>query len=252
VPTPAWWKEFYAREREGLDLDALLDAAPELEFPERGALVFPHTRLTVTGTMVAAVARAAARARRDVLAVGVLHGVRGPRGVHDETGLARDEFSLDGFRALYGRACAREGIPARIAARYPLEVGDRPDDLPGLEELRRRAETSLVVATADPIHHGIGYDTPEVRDETLAETAADARTRVEEQLGALARGDFPEFARLCARDRSDFRNAGPIVAALFPNATWTLDDLKLVDYSDILGCARPTWVAAGRISVRRR
>jgi hypothetical protein len=249
VPTPAWWKEFYAREREGLDLDALLDAAPELEFPERGALVFPHTRLTVTGTMVAAVARAAARARRDVLAVGVLHGVRGPRGVHDETGLARDEFSLDGFRALYGRACAREGTPARLVARYPLEVGDRPDGLPGLDELRRRAESSVVVATADPIHHGVGYETPEARDETLPGTAALARTGVEEQLGALSRGDFPEFARLCARDRSDFRNAGPVVAALFPHATWTLDDLKLVDYSHILECARPTWVAAGRISV---
>jgi len=252
VPTPAWWKEYYAREREGLDLDALLDAAPEIDFPERGALVFPHTRLAATGRMVAAVARAAARARREILAVGVLHGVRGPRGVHEETGLARDEFSLDGFRTLYGRACAREGIAPRMVARYPLEVGDRPDDLPGLEELRRRAETSLVVATADPIHHGIGYDTPEARDERLAETAADARTRVEEQLSALARGDFSEFARLCARDRSDFRDAGPVVAALFPQATWTIDDFTLVDYSQALGCARPTWVAAGRISARRR
>jgi hypothetical protein len=249
VPTPAWWKEFYAREREGLDQDALLDRAPEIEFPEGGALVFPHTRLAVTGTMVAAVARAAARARREVLALGVLHGVRGPRGVHEETGLARDEFSLDGFRALYGRACAREGIPARIVTRYPLEVGDRPNDLPGLDELRRRAETSLLVGTADPIHHGIGYETPEVRDETLPETAVYARTRVLEQLGALARGEFSEFARICTRDRSDFRNVGPVVAALFPHATWTLDDLKLVDYSDVLGCARPTWVAAGRISV---
>ena len=241
MPTPAWWKEFYAREREGLDLDALLDAAPGLEFPERGALVFPHTRLAVTGRMVAAVARAAARARREVLAIGVLHGVRGPSGVHEETGLARDEFSLDGFRALYGRACAREGIPARLVARYPLEVGDCPDDL------RRLAETSLVVATADPIHHGVGYETPEARDESLAETMAYARARIEEQLGALARGDFSEFARICARDRSDFRNAGPVVAALFPRATWTLEDLTLVDYSDVLGCARPTWVAAGRI-----
>ena len=249
MQTPAWWKEFYAREREGLDLDALLDAAPGIVFPERGALVFPHTRLAVTGTMVAAVARAAARSQREVLAIGVLHGVRGPRGIHEEAGLARDEFSLDGFRALYSRACARKGIPARFTARYPLEVGDRPDDLPGLDELRRRAETSVVVATADPIHHGVGYETPEARDETLAETVEVARTRVEEQLGALSRGDFSEFARLCARDRSDFRNAGPVVAALFPHATWTLDGLKLVDYSHVLGCARPTWVAGGRISV---
>jgi hypothetical protein len=250
VPTPAWWKEFYAREREGLDLDALLDMALKIDVPERGALVFPHTRLTVTGTMVAAVARAAARAGREVLAIGVLHGVRGPRGVHEEAGLARDEFSLDGFRSLYERACEREGIPPRLTVRYPLDVGDRPDDLPGLDELRRRAETSLVVATADPIHHGVGYETPEAHEETLSETVDYARTRIEEQLSALTHGDFPEFARLCARDRSDFRNAGPVVALLCPAAAWTLEEMKLVDYSHVLTCARPTWVAGGRIRVR--
>lgn len=250
MPTPAWWKEFYARERDGLDLDALIDRAPKVDFPEGGALVFPHTRLTVTGSMVAAVARAAARDGREVLAIGVLHGIRGPRGIHEESGLGRDEFSLDGFRSLYERACAREGVRPRLVARYPLDVGDRPDDLPGLDDLRRRAETSLVVATADPMHHGIGYETPEARDETRSETVADARTRIEEQLGALAHGDFPEFARLCARDRSDFRNAGPVVAMLRPKAQWTLEDLALVDYSDVLGCVRPTWVAGGRIRVQ--
>ena len=72
-PTVAWWKAFYAQERAALDLDALLDSAPEIEFPEVGALVFPHTRLAVSGTIVAAVAKAVARTRRDVLALGVLH-----------------------------------------------------------------------------------------------------------------------------------------------------------------------------------
>jgi hypothetical protein len=35
VSTIAEWKEFYARERVALDLDALLNSAPEIEFPER-------------------------------------------------------------------------------------------------------------------------------------------------------------------------------------------------------------------------
>jgi hypothetical protein len=180
VSTVAWWREFYARERAALDLDALLDSAPEIEFPEGGALVFPHTRLAVSGAIVAAVAKAAARTGRDVLALGVLHGIVGGdvemvararagdpearrvvRGVHDESGYASEEFSLDGFRELHARACAREGTTVWVNGRFPFLVGDRPDDLPGLEELRRLAKDAVIVATADPIHHGVGYETPE-------------------------------------------------------------------------------------------
>ena len=53
MPSALWWKSFYERERSGLDLDAILDAAPEVPFPERGALVFPHTRLAATGRLTA-------------------------------------------------------------------------------------------------------------------------------------------------------------------------------------------------------
>ena len=200
VPAVAWWKEFYARERTALDLDGLLDSAPEIDFPEGGALVFPHTRLAVSGAIVAAVAKAVARTRRDVLPLGVLHDIAGGnaemvakaraddpearrilRGVHDESGYASEEFSLDGFRELHARACAREGTTVRISTRFPFLVGDRPDDLPGLEELGRLAKDAVIVATADPIHHGVGYETPEARDETIAETKAFARARIEEQ-----------------------------------------------------------------------
>jgi hypothetical protein len=69
-------------------------------------------------------------------------------------------------------------------------------------------------------------------------------------VGALARAEFAEFARLCVRDRSDFRDAGPVLATLLPNTRWTLEELCLVDYSDVFSCARPTWVAAGRIQVQ--
>jgi hypothetical protein len=266
VPSAAWWKAFYDRERSQIDLDALLDAAPLFPFPESGALVFPHTRLTVSGPLVASVAAAAARTRREVLALGVLHGgrerdaerirraragdvaaLRELRGVHDESGLASEEFSLDGFRALYERACRREGIAPRLRARFPFLVGDHPADLPGLQELPRDA---VLVGTADPIHHGEGYGTAEARDESNPDTNADARARIEEQLGALARGAFGDFARLCARDLSDFRDVGPVLALLRPGATWTLEELALVDYSDVLSSPKPTWVAAGRIRVQ--
>jgi len=265
VPAAAWWKAFYARERSQIDLDALLDSAPAIAFPERGALVFPHTRLTVSGPFVASVATAAARMRREVLALGVLHGgrerdaeqvrraragdpgaIRELRGVHDESGLASEEFSLDGFRALYERACRREGFASRLITRYPFLVGDHPEDLPGLQELSRDA---VLVGTADPVHHGVGYGTTEAWDESKPDTIAAARTRIEEQLGALARGAFGDFARLCSRDLSDFSDVGPLLAFLRPGAAWTLEDLALVDYSDVLASAKPTWVAAGRIRV---
>jgi hypothetical protein len=268
VPSAAWWKAFYDRERSGIDLDALLDAAPVIPFPDGGALVFPHTRLSVSGPLVASVATAAARTRREVLALGVLHGgrerdaervrsaragdaaaLRELRGVHDESGLASEEFSLDGFRALYERACRREGIVPRLRARFPFLVGEHPEDLPGLQELPRDA---VLVGTADPIHHGVGYGTAEARDESSPSTSADARDRIGEQLGALSRGSFGDFARLCSRDLSDFRDVGPVLALLRPRAAWTLEDLALVDYSDVLAAARPTWVAAGRIRVQPR
>ena len=250
MPTAAWWKSFYAQERASLDLDALLDAAPAVPFPEAGAMVFPHTRLTVSGALVAAVARAAARTRREVLALGVLHRGkdRDPalRGIHLDSGLAAEEFSLDGFRALYERACRRDGVEPRLTARYPFLTGEHPEDLPGVQSLPRDA---VLVGTADPIHHGVGYGTPESRDDSSPETKADARRRIEEHLSALSAGDFGAFAQLCARDLSDFRDVGPVMAALRPGARWTLDELRLVDYSDVLSAARPTWVAAGRIAV---
>ncbi len=268
MPSAAWWKSFYARERSQIDLDALLEAAPVVPFPDRGALVFPHTRLRSSGTLVASVAAAAARTRRDVLALGVLHGgrerdaervrsaragdaaaLRELRGIHEESGLASEEFSLDGFRALYERACRREGIASRLTVRYPFLVGEHPEDLPGLEELPRDA---VLVGTADPIHHGVGYGIPDARDESRADTLADARARIEEHLGALTRGAFGDFARLCSRDLSDFRDVGPLIAFLRPGSIWTLEDLALVDYSDVLSSTKPTWVAGGRIRVQPR
>jgi hypothetical protein len=266
VPSAAWWKSFYGRERSEIDLDALLDSAPVVSFPERGALVFPHTRLSVSGPLVASVAQAAARTRREVLALGVLHGgrerdadrvrsaragdpaaIRELRGIHDESGLASEEFSLDGFRPLYERACRREGIAPRLTARYPFLVGEHPEDLPGLRDLAR---DSVLVGTADPLHHGVGYQTAETREESDPDTTAYARERIEEQLSALARGAFSEFARLCSRDLSDFRDVGPLLAFLRPGGSWTLEELSLVDYSDVLASTKPTWVAAGRIRVQ--
>lgn len=275
----ARWKAFYAAERARLGagaIAALCDAAPRVALPPGGALIFPHTRLEVSGRLTAAVALSLVRARVDtVLAVGVLHGAREAdaarvsaaragdaaaraalRGVHDEHGYAAEEFSLDAFRALLDVAARREGIrPPRVVARYPFLVGAEPDGLPGLGELRALVDAgAVVVATADPVHHGAGYDTPAParlpRDEATREIA---RGWIEAALGMLARRDFAAFAAECVRVRSDFRDAGPVVATLCAGPlSARVHELELVDYAAVLAAPRPTWVAAALSEIAPR
>lgn len=271
----AEWKDFYAKERAGLGergLERALDEAPEVEIPAHGALVFPHARLAASGRLTGAVARAIVRSGAErVLALGVLHGARredeaivararggdrdalasmrrvhGP-GVAGDEARWSEEFSLDGLRAMVDVAARREGRRApEIVERYPFLVGDDPTTLPGLEELARLAEQMPLVATTDPIHHGVGYGTRDaLRDAHDPEAHAWARRVIEAQLRALAAGRWKRFASLCAAVRSDFRDDGPALATLLgARMRSELVALDLVDYADVLSAAPPTWVAA--------
>ncbi len=178
------WKQYYAAERERLGAAALLaqfDAVPPLELRSGGAIVVPHTRIEVTGNQIAtAVSTVLASDVERVLALGVLHGARrcdrdqvtaarngdpearsALRGVHDESGLAAEEFSLDGFVHVLGLACDHVGRRVEVVCRYPFLVGDDPASLPGIDELERFIDDgALLVATTDPIHHGHAYGTP--------------------------------------------------------------------------------------------
>jgi hypothetical protein len=271
--TAAQWKTFYAQERASLGeigLRERLERAPDLELPAGGALVFPHTMLSVTGHFTAAAARAVVRSgAEEVLALGVLHGGRDAdadlvrraragdelarlplRRVHEDTAsLCNEEFSLDNFGALLALAAAREGRkPARVVARYPFLVGDDPESLPGMAELARLAERMPVVATTDPLHHGAGYGTPEGqrRSETEEQTHGWARACIQTQLDLLARGEWTPFARLAGEVRSDFRDAGPVLAHLLRargQPRGEVLELRLVDYAEVLAAEPPTWVA---------
>ena len=272
------WKAFYAAERRELGeegLADLLDRAPRVDLPLRGALVFPHTRLATSGELAAAAALAVVRAGCDeVVALGVLHGAReedatlvrraregaplaraalrrlhGPDPAGD-LGHAAEEFSLDGFHALVELAARRAGQPApRVVARYPFLVGERADDLPGMDFLRARLDRgAALVATADPMHHGAGYGAR--LEDRLAE--GDPQTRdfvrwsVERGFAMLASRDVPGFLRHAVEVRSDFRDAGPAMAWLVDPVgplRAEIDELRLVDYADVLGAPPPTWVA---------
>jgi len=283
VKTARAWKDYYRRERESLGergLLSVLERAPRIELPPSGALIFPHTRLEASGELVAAAALACVRSgRAEVLALGVLHGAReqdqelvgkarageprerallrrvhGP-GVPGDEARWEEEFSLDGFQALLELAARVEGRPLpRLIQRFPFLTGEHPFDLPGLQELREiRERGAALVATADPIHHGEGYGTPEADwlPREAATTKARARASIEEGLSRLAKLDFAGFLAHAAREKSDFRDPGPVLAALLARGSSLrsrVASVALVDYTEALGAKDPTWVA-GALSV---
>jgi len=274
------WKTFYAHEREKLGevgIAERLDRAPEVTLPEGGALVFPHTMLSITGHLTAAVARAVVRSGADeVLALGVLHGgrrnqadlVRRARGgeqaarqtlrkIHaGDDPFCAEEFSLDNFVTFLDLAARREGKKApRVHAYYPFLVGDDPERLPGIADVSKLAERMPVVGTTDPIHHGNGYGTAleALRRENDETTLAWARECIQTQLDLLARGEWPAFARLCAEVRSDFRDVGPVLGWLSRRGgvpQGSIVELHLVDYAEVLDADAPTWVAGPLLQLR--
>ncbi len=266
APSARWWKEFYREERESLTrhhFEELFLHAPEIDLPEKGAIVFPHTRLSGSGELVAAVASAVVRSGRDtVLALGVLHGqdrnnpelrgIHGP-GMRHDTEIWRDEFSLDNFEVFLSLAAELVGKPQpHLIARYPFLTGDDPHGLNGFEELRQYVENgAALVATADMIHHGVGYGTPreECKYSGDSNTHSWVKGSLETYLDLLVRHDYSAFEEMSKRLRSDFRDAGPVLSALVEESVppVVIEELKLVNYADVLNADDPTWVAAALV-----
>lgn len=271
------WRRYYRAERDRLGASHLLDlvdAAAPLDLGAGGAIVVPHTRMEVTGHQIAAaVATVLASGADRVLALGVLHGGRRSdrslvaaardgdmhaiaelRGVHDDDGVAAEEFSLDGFVEMLRLAADRAGRDVDIVCRYPFLVGDDPASLPGVEELERLVgDGAVLVATTDPIHHGHAYGAaePECLDALETGTRSWARAAVDEQLRALSDHRFADFAGLVERDRSDFRDTGPVLAHLVgPGFLPEVRALDLVDYTAALDAPAPSWVAGALVTVR--
>lgn len=270
------WKQYYRSERDRIGAPALLglvDAADPLDLRPGGAIVVPHTRMEVTGHQIAAaVATVLASGVDRVLALGVLHGARRTdrnrvadarsgdaearaelRGIHDEAGLATEEFSLDGFTELLELAADAAGRTVELVRRYPFLVGDDPATLPGLDELTRTlADGAMLVVTTDPIHHGHAYDTvpDRCRDADDPSTIVAARAAIDEQFAALSDHRFRDFVGLTEMHRSDFRDTGPTMAMLLDHGFDTVvHELALVDYADALDAASPSWVAGALATV---
>ena len=255
------------------------DLAPVLR--SCGSLLFPHATLEVCGHQIAAVVRACFESRANqVVALGVLHAltpqlqlararvaagadpadeptwsIQGP-GIEPHNHW-QSEFSLSHFQFLWDYAathCYPDRPTPQLILRYPHLAGGRPDMMPGVDELDEmvQLEGSVVVATMDPFHHGIGYgDLPEAARSPEIDGLELARLRIEENLAVLCTGDYREFNSHCIDIRSDGRDVGQLLGYLTQPASFTIFDLVADDMSGPYDSPSPTWVAGALIALHR-
>ena len=250
-----------------LDAGRAWNLAPVLE--GGGAVIFPHVSLEVCGHHTAAAVHGCLDSGADrVLVLGVLHaltdeleqarvrvadggdpsmedswGIQGPS-LSGRTDWTR-EFSLSNFLFLWHEETTRRGIDGpELTLRYPYLAGGRPGDLPGIEELERITRDSVVVATADPFHHGVGYG--DTADEALSPKDGGlelARRRIEEGLALLGDGDHSGYNRHCVDAKSDARDVGQVLRHLLGPVSGRVLDLVADDMSGPYNASSPTWVA---------
>lgn len=279
----AYVHKMFAQERKRLGEDGvnrLLEAgqawnlAPTLT--AGGAVIFPHAGLEACGHQIAAAVHACLDSGASrVLVVGVLHalsdeleaarvrvangsdvtqeefwGIQGP-GLNGRQEW-RNEFSLSNFLFLWEQETKRRGIQGpELILRYPYLAGGRPEILPGIEELQEIARDAVVVTTADPFHHGIGYGDPP--EKALAPQAGGldlARQRIEEGLSLLAAGDYWGYNQHCVDAKSDARDAGQVTRYLLGLLEGQILDLTYEDTTKMYGQPAPTWVATALIELR--
>jgi hypothetical protein len=253
---------------ESLDRARRWDLTPALK--AGGVLVFPHAGVFDCGDQIGAVVHACLDSGADrVIVISVLHafsdemqaarvdvtaggdpaqwpfwGIWGPGVAGREEW--RDDHSLISFRHYWAAETARRGIagPERIE-RYPYLAGGHPERLPGFEALASLAENAVIVSTADPFHHGIGYGDPQGKAlEPLRGGLDLARATINEGIEILARGDYAGYDRHCARAKSDGRDAGQVFRYLRGPLRGRIVDLAYTDTATLYDQPSPTWVAA--------
>lgn len=242
-----------------------------------GVVVFPHAGVLDCGHQVAAAVHACLDSGADrVLVISVLHaftdemddarrrvsagedpvawpfwGIQGP-------GLAgreewREDHALISFRHLWNAETKRRGISGpEVVERYPYLAGGHPERLPGIDELATLAEDAVVVSTADPFHHGIGYGDPPERSLPPHEGGLElARATIEAGLELLGRGDYAGYDAHCVEAKSDARDAGQVFRLLRGELNGAILDLTYTDASELYEAPPPTWVAAPLVEWRR-
>ena len=268
--------DIYARDHEMLGHEGALacltksqqwNLSPVLQ--AGGIVVFPHITVQDCGHHVAAAVRAVLDSQADsVLVISVLHPwtpemqeVRDRfaageemtghpmRGIQGERFSNREEWQLDhallSWRYFWKVECERRQIAGpEVIECYPFLAGAQPETLPGYDDVARLAETAVIVSTADPFHHGIGYgDAPEIATYPQRGGLALARSSLETSNRLLAEGDYRGYLAHCVQARNDARDTGPLYRALRGPQTSTILDVVASDMTELYLAPPPTWVA---------
>ncbi len=239
----------------------------------KGMLVFPHISVNDCGYQQAAVAHAALESGADrVVVISVLHafthememarravaagekpsaqpfyGIQGS-GLNDATGRIEwtGDHALMGWRHFWEAEIKRRGIsnPPEMIERYPWLAGGEPENLPGIDELAKLCENAVIVSTADPVHHGLGYGTP--ADECFEPDEAGlamATDLINEGIGYMERQEHWEYNQHTLRAKSDHRDAGQVMSLLRGPMKGNIIDMSVSDSTELYGSPPPTWVA---------
>ena len=241
-----------------------------------GVLVFPHAGVQDCGYQIAACVHAALDSGADrIVALSVLHaftpemeaarvavaagedpaqfefwGIQGPGidGRREWTG----DHALISWQHFWTAELNRRGISERRAPRvyerYPYLAGGNPQNMPGIDELARLMEDSVVVSTADLFHHGIGYG------DAVANTfdhdeggLAHAKTMIEAGIRILEKGDYWAYNSHCIESKSDARDTGQVYRYLRGPMQGEVLDISYTDSSELYDQPKPTWVAGALI-----
>jgi hypothetical protein len=263
-------------------IDRILEAGRKWKLAQTlkdgGSIIIPHAGIKVCGHQLAAAGQACLDSGAErVLAVGVLHalsdelqearmrvaaggdvtgektwGIQGPGlGGHDEW---KNEYSLLDFLFLLEQEARRRGVkPPEVIVRYPYLAGGRPMILPGMDELQRIVKDgAVVVSTADPFHHGIGYNDPPAQALYPEQGGLDlARKRIGEGLELLRIGDYWGYNQHCVSAKSDARDAGVVVRYLLGPLEGRILDITYTDTTEMYHAPAPTWVAAALIEQKK-
>lgn len=277
--------ELYRREHEELGDSgtfSLLDEARRWDLSKTladgGVVTFAHVNVADCGVHVAAAVNGALDSGADtVLAISVLHAFTeemelsrrdvssggGSPSTHPTWGIQgpgldfRDEWQGDhamrSLRHFWEAETRRRGIHGRqLVERYPFLAGGKPADLPNVDEVAAIAETAVIVATGDQVHHGIAYDTPEADALDMEpEGLITARRSMEAGIALINAGDYWGYDQHCVAAKSDDRDAAQLYRFLRGPLEGTLLEIGASDATELYDQPAPSWAAGGFIEFKR-
>jgi hypothetical protein len=120
--------------------------------------------------------------------------------------------------------------------------------MPGIDETAELARDAVIVSTADPFHHGIGYGhSPEASFFPLDGGLDRARESILEGIGFLEQQDFWGYNQHCVAAKSDARDAGQVFTYLRGPMQGRIVDLTYSEADELYKAPKPTWVATALI-----